>query len=362
MVGQGRVEGWDLLRGVAMAFVLLVHALDAAGVTGHQGWGIIGLTSFFVLSGYLITGILIRDVGRHGRLRIWNFYQNRAVRLLPPLLVVIGAYVVVEVLVDRTRDPVLLTAVVGLAYLANLPGLRDLTGSLRQLWSLAFEEQFYLVWPTVFALAWKRRVTSRVVVVLIILSSLALLVTLAVSMERPERVYTLPTTWAAPTLIGCWAALERDRVRAWLRPHSRSRAGILLVSLAVLAWAAFSWEYTESLMYLGGPTIAGAACLVVVLSLEDWQRVEQPWLRPLVGLGTVSYAAYLWNYPVAMYAHEFLDGVAAQIAVTTTLSLALAIASWYLVEKPSQRWKARRATAAGTGRPGQPSRLPDPAS
>ena len=340
-LGGGRIEGWDMLRGVGMSLILLVHALDASGLRGHQGWGIVALTSFFVLSGYLITGLLLRDVNRHGRIRLGVFYRNRAVRLLPPLVVVLVVYAGAEILIDRTGDPVWVTALIGLFYVANLPGFRELTGTMRQMWSLAFEEQFYFVWPTLLWWTVRRRIATHVTILLCSAAVAALLVTALMSTARPERIYTLPTTWAAPVLIGCLAALHRDRARALVRPARRDGLPLLGVASIVALWCCLTWEFTEITMYLGGPFIAGLACMVIVLWLEEWSVVRSRWLRPIVGLGTVSYAAYLWNYPLVMYVHHYVDDVPSQIALSTVLTVVMAVLSWYLVEKPTQRWRAR---------------------
>jgi peptidoglycan/LPS O-acetylase OafA/YrhL len=212
---------------------------------------------------------------------------------------------------------------------------------MRQLWSLAFEEQFYLVWPTLLWWTARRRIATQATLLLCLATVAVLLVTALLSVERPERIYTLPTTWAAPVLIGCLAALHRDSARALVRPTSRAGLPLLAVSVVVVLWCCTTWEFTELAMYLGGPAIAGLACLVLVLWLEDWSVVRSRWLRPIVGLGTVSYAAYLWNYPVVMYVHEFVEDVPTQIALSTALTVVMAVLSWYLVEKPTQRWRAR---------------------
>lgn len=340
-LGGGRIEGWDMLRGVGMSLIVLVHALDASGLRGHQGWGIVPLTSFFVLSGYLITGLLLRDINRHGQIRLGVFYRNRAVRLLPPLMVVLVAYAVAETLIDRTSDPVWVTALIGMFYVGNLPGFRELTGTMRQMWSLAFEEQFYFVWPTLLWWTVRRRIATHVTLLLCMGAVGALLITAFMSTARPERIYTLPTTWAAPVLIGCLAALHRDRARALVRPASRAGLPLLGVAAIVALWCCVTWEFTEIAMYLGGPFIAGLACLVIVLWLEEWSVVRSRWLRPIVGLGTVSYAAYLWNYPLVMYVHHYVEDVPSQILLSTVLTVLMAVLSWYLVEKPTQRWRAR---------------------
>ena len=334
-----RIQGWDVIRGVGMTFVLFTHALDTAGYVGHEGMGIVGLTSFFVLSGYLITGILHRDLVRFGRIRYGRFYWNRAVRLIPALLVVLIAYAVLESTIDRTTDPVWLSLLIGVGYVANLPWLRELAGTLRHLWSLAFEEQFYFLWPAALAFfTWKRQ-GVRFTQVALGASVVILLLTAFLFQSSPSRLYTLPTTWASPVLIGCLAYLTRERCKSLIAPNSKRGLPLLLLSATTLIACALTFDHSVLMMYFAGPTVAGAASLVLVMWAENWRQVRFWPAIPFVWLGTVSYATYLWNYPVTMYLHEFITSAPLTIGLSVSVSIALASVSWYAIEKPSQRLK-----------------------
>lgn len=349
---DGRIEGWDLIRGFGMFAVLLTHGLEGAGFrTPVHGAGIVGLTAFFVLSGYLITGILARDIARFGQVRFVTFYWNRVVRLLPALVVVLVLYAILETLLDTRPDPVWASLLIGLLYLANMPVLRELTGGLRQMWSLSFEEQFYFVWPTVLTLALRYRKAVSFTLAAIIMSTVMMIGSVLVSWSNPGRVYTLQTTWAPVVLIGCLGYLARDRVRQFLRPGTRAGAPGLALSVLVCVGAVVTFDHQRHLMYLGGTTVLGLATLVLVIWSEDWRSVRHPLLRPFFGLGVVSYAAYLYNYPITVFLHGRIEDGGLYIVVTMTLSVVCAIASWFLVEKPAQRrWRGMFTSKVETPR------------
>ena len=327
-----------------MSAVILTHALDTAGYPGHEGMGIVGLTCFFVLSGYLITGILMNDLHRFGRIRYREFYWNRAVRLLPALSIVLVAYVALESTINRTSDPIGSSVAIAAVYAANLPGLRELTGTLRDMWSLAFEEQFYFVWPVALAFFVRRGRALPFTLVAIAASVLLLLLSIALSWQQPDRLYTLPTTWASPVLIGCLGRLNREDMRAWVAPGLARGAALLLLSSAIIIASAVLWLHDQPWMYLGGPFVVGLAALVLVLWAEEWRDVRHPLMLPLVGIGTISYAAYLWNYPITMYLHEYVTDPGAEIALSVSITIVMAVLSWYFIEKPSLRFKSRPST------------------
>ena len=153
-----RLDGLDVLRGAAVGAVLLGHSWPGI----FQGAGIIGVIAFFVLSGYLITNVLLRDIERHRKIRYGRFYAHRAFRLLPALISLLGVYAIVElatdVLGDRSKGIVGYTVLAGLGYLKDLPLPFDVSMAIGPLWTLAVEEQFYLIWPALLVLALRRTV------------------------------------------------------------------------------------------------------------------------------------------------------------------------------------------------------------
>jgi peptidoglycan/LPS O-acetylase OafA/YrhL len=301
-----RIQGLDLLRGVAVGLVMLRHALPDV----FAGAGVVGVVMFFALSGYLITGVLERGP------RLGDFYARRARRLVPPLLVLVAAVVVVTLVADPLgdRDELGWTVLWALTWTGNLP-FAHASDATFHLWTLATEEQFYLVWPAALLLLGRR----RALLVAAVVTAVACLATTWWLAEDPDLAYALPTSWALCFVVGAAVRLHRERlvVPGWAAPAA-------LAALAVLSVVPLRGH---PLTYLaGGPAIA-ALTGVLILAWRTWTTVTGP-LVGLVWLGTVSYAAYLWNYPLSLW----LPALPA-----TLLTLAAATLSWQYVEAPLQR-------------------------
>lgn len=302
----GRIAGLDLLRGLAVALVMLRHALPAA----FPGAGVVGVVMFFALSGYLITGVLER------RPSLGEFYARRALRLVPALLVLVAAVVVVTLVADPLgdRDELGWTVLWALTWTGNLP-FGHASDATFHLWTLATEEQFYLLWPATLLLLGP----NRALVVAGLGTAAACLATTWWSAPDFDIAYALPTTWALCFVVGAAVRLHRDRlaVPAWAAPAALAGLGVL--SVVPLRG--------HPLTYLaGGPAIA-ALTGVLILAWRTWTTVTGP-LVVLVWLGTVSYAAYLWNYPLT----HWLPPLPA-----AALTLVAAALSWRYVEAPLQR-------------------------
>lgn len=336
--GAPRVAALDALRGVAIALVMLTHADgDAFGSAG-----MVGVTLFFVLSGFLITGLLVTDLERHGRVRWGRFYGARALRLLPPLALVLAGYVVVEGVLGVFAGPsqVPWTLFSALTYTSNLPCLPHGSGAFFHLWTLATEEQFYLLWPAALAAAWRwRRV--RLLVAAGVLGSL-LLCAATIGYQWPDvaRVYALPTSWSVALFVGCALRLGRDRASRALPASPAARRGLgaaVLVAFAALAVA--PGLDASPLMYLVAiPAVAVASAVLVLLAAESRWPARGP-VRLVVALGTVSYAAYLWNLPITQWLGDPRDLPGGVLGIA--LTLVAATASWWLVERPTARLRRR---------------------
>ncbi|MBA3780645.1 MAG: acyltransferase [Nocardioides sp.] len=320
-----RIAGLDVLRGVAIGLVMLRHAFPAP----FAGAGVVGVVMFFALSGYLITGLLIGELGRTGRVDLRRFYVRRARRLVPALVVLVAGVVVVTLALDPLGDRAELgkTVLVALTWTGNLP-FGYASDATFHLWTLATEEQFYLFWPAVLAFAFTRRRVGSSLVLAAVLCLTACLATVLWLWEDPDLAYALPTSWALCFVVGAAARLFQDRLRVPPYVVPLALAGLAVLSVVPLRG--------HALTYLaGGPAIA-ALTAVLLLSWRTWTDVSAPALRGLCWLGTVSYGAYLWNYPLTLWLHPSLGGVAGPVAAT--LTLVAAAASWHLVER---RWQAR---------------------
>jgi peptidoglycan/LPS O-acetylase OafA/YrhL len=348
-VTHGRIAGLDLIRGIAIAFVLVRHAWpDAGGIAG-----IVGVVVFFTLSGYLITGLLTADISRYGRVRYGRFYRNRALRLFPPmllLLVVVAAVMLTwNPLGDGDLEGVARVFFTGITYTGNLPYDHG-TAAIGHLWTLATEEQFYLVWPILLTLGirWRR------VGILVAGSAMAimLILTATVFVAAPDvyRIYPFPSSWAIAMVIGAAAKLWEGSLRQLIRatPIARHIAGWAAL-FALLALTFVREDIDEAWTYY---TIGPAVALVTVVLIyiwSAWRDLPSRALAPLLWLGTISYAAYLWNYPIVTWMVWEPAPWLAPIA-SIVLTILAATVSWWLVEKPVQRWRRRMEgkTAATT--------------
>ncbi len=354
-------RGLDGLRALAVAGVVLYHA----GVSWIPG-GFLGVDVFFVLSGYLITSLLLAEVGGRGRIDIARFWFRRARRLLPAVVLVVAASLIAASLL--ARDDLARTrgdAIASLVYVTNwhlIAASHSYFNSfgrpslLQHLWSLAVEEQFYLLWPILLigglALLGRRRMFALTAIA--VLASTALMWTLYDPHRDPSRVYYGTDTRAATLLVGALLAFAWPAAR--LRANvSRRAVGALdgvgvvaLLAILVLFWRVR--DYDPSL-YRGGLLLVAvcAAALVAVLAHPAARLGNLLGWRPLRWVGVRSYGIYLWHWPVMMLTRPRLDVpwsgtplVLAQIGVT----VAIAALSFRFVEQPLRSGAALRRLRA----------------
>ncbi|MBC7373706.1 MAG: acyltransferase [Frankiales bacterium] len=359
----GRSAALDGLRGVALVWIVTYHFTSSRGPF-PGGW--VGLDVFFVLSGFLITAILLDEVRVHGRVSLPLFYARRALRLLPALLVMLAIWTCLLLVFagtswfaatpggDGTGDPVDIGAALSqvgitLAYGANwVYALGSGHAPLAHLWSLAVEEQFYLVWPVVLLLLLKLPAARRHWPVLALAAaSAALPFAYYAGGQGVDRIYFGTDTRAVGMLLGAFAALlwhrRRAAGRASWHPEARAWAGLATV---------LGFLFTVGnipLKSLAGPAIMAAAAMQVVPYLVE--RPTSPMarlfgVRMLVWLGQRSYAIYLWHYLFATWLNPLPSWVSIPIGVTA--SLAAAWLSWRYVEGPAMTY-AKRFRPATTG-------------
>lgn len=318
---SGRIAGLDALRGVAVGLVMLRHALPEV----FAGAGVVGVVMFFSLSGYLITGLLLDEVQRDGRVSFGRFYVRRAARLVPALVAMMTVFAAVTLLFDPLgdRDELPRTLFVAFTWTADLPFPHG-SDAIFHLWTLALEEQFYLLWPAALVFAATRRRIRPLFLIAGVLAAGACLATLAWLAPHPDLAYALPTSWVGCFVIGAAVRVWRDRLRlpSWAAP-------VALVVLLVASVLALRGHASTYLFW--GPLIA-ALTGVLVLSWRH-RRTVGPGLRPLVLLGTVSYGAYLWNYPLTLWLRDVPFGP----AIAAVLTILAASLSWMLLERPLQR-------------------------
>ncbi|WP_182920298.1 acyltransferase family protein [Nocardioides cavernaquae] len=333
-----RIEGLDLLRGFALALVLVHHSW----ITFFGAGGIVGVLIFFTLSGYLITGLLMGDLRNYGRIRYARFYRNRALRLLPALYVLLAGLVLVTLTIDprNERDALLGGVLVSAFYVANLPlGVDFFT--VVHMWTLSTEEQFYLVWPVVLAVGVRLRILKWMVA----LAGLAIMgmvfLTLQVA-NIPAEIYPLPSSWSVAMVVGAGARLGQERIARLLpAPGGVAFRLLQLVVLAVLlGMCLLPLPDNHAISYTVGGPLVSALSVVLIFGAREWKTIPTPALRPLLALGKVSYAAYLWNWPIAFWLGVDTNHTVAPV-LAIVLTFAAAAVSWWVVERPIALWRAR---------------------
>jgi peptidoglycan/LPS O-acetylase OafA/YrhL len=322
----GHRPGLDGLRGVA---VLMVIAYHAWGVES-SGAGVVGVTVFFVLSGFLITALLLAE-GAEGGVSFGGFYARRARRLLPALVVFLIAMTAVQVATNAAGF-VSLDTLPGVAlYIGNwLPAAGRPLYALTHVWSLAVEEQFYLVWPLalVAAARWRGDRGVAWVVTCGILVSVGLRIAF-VAAGHDYRAYYGTDTAASALLVGALVAvLVRRGVR--VTPLAALVALPALVVLATLSHDRF----------LVAPLASTGLTAVVVSSVASVDRLPALEPRWLTAIGRRSYGLYLWHFPLVWYVAPRMNlPQPAAVAAMLALSWVLTALSWRYVERPFLRQK-----------------------
>jgi peptidoglycan/LPS O-acetylase OafA/YrhL len=327
----------DGLRAVAIGAVLLAHTMP-----GYFPGGFIGVDIFFVLSGYLITTILCREFEREHRIRLGNFYMRRALRLMPALFAMLGVYVSVMVicifvLADGGFFHDHALAVLSSAlYVMNWTLAFDIgaSGYLVHTWSLAIEEQFYVLWPlTLIALLrYTDRNSAWKAVLILILIVTAWRTQMVFEGASPKQIYGSLHTRIDSLLIGSLltlAPLARFQAAA-------SRFSLFPVLLLVAMLMTLSWT-SRRLQILGFTLIALCAAWVIMAAMNGKEDgVLRRFLRwaPLNYCGRISYGFYLWHYPISRVAGKYLSGEFENFLATAGLTFVVAAVSYHALELP----------------------------
>ena len=303
--GWTHLPALDGLRGLAVIGVLLFHA-------GHLSGGFLGVDAFFALSGFLITSLLVREADEHGRIDLIGFWGRRFRRLLPAVVVLL----VVTMLWARWFGSAAEWTGVrqdgpwAQAYLANWHQIATSTGYwesfaepplLAHLWSLAIEEQFYVVWPLIVALVWRvGRGAHQLLLALCVIGSVASLVAMVVLFDGgdPTRVYMGTDTRASSILVGAAAATAPAvALWRWIMERLGAAGDLMLAGLVVVMgamWVLIDGSSSPSLFRGGLFLHSIMAALLVALSAQSLRQrrvsvVRLLSLRPLVQVGAWSY-------------------------------------------------------------------------
>jgi peptidoglycan/LPS O-acetylase OafA/YrhL len=338
----------DGLRAVAVASVMLFHAFP-----GVLPGGFAGVDIFFVISGFLITGIILGQLAR-GRFSFARFYERRIRRLFPALVLVLAVCLVLgwKVLLPDEFEQLGRHIAAGALFVSNLAlwsesGYFDSVAELKpllHLWSLGIEEQYYILWP--LALFLSRRWLDKLFWPIAVVAAASFVHNLSLVGEHPEAAYYSPASRGWELLLGSMLAhVALYRPKAIEACRRRGNALAIVGALLVVAgfvlidrtrgfpgwWALLPTLGTMSIIAAGPQTLLNRA-------------LSRPWI---VYVGLISYPLYLWHWPLLTYARIVNDGVPswqARVAVLVT-SVVLAAATYQFLEK-----RVRRPTPEGGSR------------
>ena len=342
-----------------------------AGVSWLPG-GLLGVDVFFVLSGFLITSLLLTEYNRTGRVSLIHFWGRRARRLLPAMAILLASMIAWAAFVatPATRASLRGDAFSTLLYVANWRFIFSGQGyfdhfapqsPLLHTWSVSVEEQFYLIWPLLMLLVlrWRRRGVFALAVVGASASAILMLV-LSLHGTSPDRLYYGTDTRALPLLLGCALAALRppDGIVAAVSKRGGSRTilatqvalaitGLLGAGGLIYCWLEVADRTTW--LYRGGFAVVAAAAAAVLISCSDSPRgpvARFLSFRPLRWIGAISYGLYLYHWPLFQlltHARTHLTGPGL-LGVRFAATFVVATLSYYLVEQPIRRGALSRKT------------------
>jgi len=356
------------MRAVAVLLVLAAHAQ----VPGFEG-GYIGVDVFFVISGFLITGILLADASKHRRVGFIHFYARRARRILPAATTVIIATSIASVLILNTLQArsALVDSLWAGFFAANIhfasqgtnyfTAALATTSPLQHYWSLSVEEQFYVVWPALlavtgfgFAALRRRRArgartdpapvsTARIAAVLVALGALSLYLSINQTASDPHAAYFSTIDRAWELIVGALLAVLLPQVG---RLPGRVRAVMSWIGLAGIAVAAVT--FNSSTPVPGWitllPVLSAAAVIAGGVGQPRGSTAALLSIRPFRFFGAISYSLYLWHFPILILGEAYFPfslNLAQRLLLLVVATL-VATASYLFIERPFQH--ARRLT------------------
>ncbi|WP_316228870.1 acyltransferase family protein [Bradyrhizobium sp. SZCCHNR1070] len=339
----------DGLRAVAVICVVLFHAFP----TLLPG-GFIGVDVFFVISGYLITSIIVSDLDDN-KFSFLTFYARRVRRIFPALLTVLIICLIAGwfLLLSAEYEQLGKHAAGGAAFIANFMFWKEAnyfdtsanTKILLHLWSLGVEEQYYLVWPAMVWAAWRVRLNLVVLTAILLLASFAF--NLHIAPLNPPAAFYSPFSrfWelSAGGLLACIAHLRPTLLRESLTvpfANAASLIGALMIGVAVLM-------ITPKVTFPGWWAVLPVlgTCLLVVAGQRAWINSRILANRYVVGIGLISYPLYLWHWPLLAFAQNVYDGPSALLrGELVAASVVLAWATYRFIELPVRYGKPLQMT------------------
>jgi peptidoglycan/LPS O-acetylase OafA/YrhL len=338
-MGLGYRPALDGIRAIAILLVLALHGRLLDG-------GFLGVDLFFVLSGFLITALLLQEWERAGAISLRRFYLRRARRLLPALATAVSGVALIYVVLPHVNRGLgfglSFAAVAGYAgnWVAAVTPGRPL-GLLSHTWSLAIEEQFYIVWPLLLVLALRGRCPRA------LLGTLLLLAAATSAVDRylvwrgghPRWAYYGTDAHADGLVLGCATLLLVFHGRSRLLRAYLQRSEVAIIAIAAVSFAVAWLRFDATATYAGGialVNIAAAVLIAHVVLAPTRPAAKLLSLSPLAWIGARSYGIYLYHFPIFFsVAPEtvHLDRYSF-VAVVTPITLVAAAVSYRFIERP----------------------------
>jgi peptidoglycan/LPS O-acetylase OafA/YrhL len=356
-----RIASLDGLRAVAVALVLGFHV--------QRDWvpgGFAGVDIFFVLSGFLITTILLAEIAEHGRINYRAFFVRRALRLMPALWLMVGATMAISFLLFPTAvHQIAADALWVLTYTSNWQrSFIEIFGDsliYNHTWSLGIEEQFYLTWPLALSFV-AARLNRRQLLACTLVSVVAVScwrIALLADGNSAFRIYHGFDTRADQLLIGCSLAIAMtvSACRATLAALLRRVPSLSLVLIASLPMIGWLWPFGTTGMLVAGFTLNGLFAAIVIADcvlcpLHPLPRLLS--LTPIIYIGRISYGIYLWHVPLIVFSYRLGLGDGARGTLwVVIMSLLMAALSYHLLERrvlalrPRTQYRVQASQAGG---------------
>ncbi|MBA3872832.1 MAG: acyltransferase [Anaerolineae bacterium] len=343
----GYIPALDGIRGMAIILVMMAHA----NVPFAQG-GFIGVDIFFVLSGFLITALLLKEFDEHATIHFKRFYMRRILRLLPALIVMLIVLNLLSVILLNTveRQNNLIDSFIALFYLSNWTfalGFRPLF-FLTHTWSLSSEEQFYILWPIIlFLLLRMQSSKEKIFGIVLALATASWLwrVILTITVMSYPRVFFSLDTRMDGLLMGCalaiLIAINPHQLMKWA--HRTPFIPVATVVIIGLMGLITDGNSTSTPFW----SIASVGLLTTitvfyfVINPTSWLKSFFE-LKPLVFVGRISYGLYLWHYIIFKYMTDYLHmSWAGTLIIGGGLALLISLLSYYFIEQPILSLKSK---------------------